>query len=160
MRRSKPAAPVAVMNQQPMPSPAPTKMTQYLSAKKLGAPIVRVDSIRYLRSAHYDSSDSDSSSSCSTTTRGRRRFRKRPLVRILSSMGPCRSIESCVMEVMIGKRNSSLPTNAAAIQQDDDSSFSSLSSYETGSESESEDEEICLRKITIYSNDEKLVDLR
>jgi hypothetical protein len=82
-------------------------------------------------------------------------------------MGPCRYIESGVMEVMIGSRNSTPLTNAAAIQQDDDSSFSSLSSYETGSESESEDEESCLRKIALHSqisslaNDgEELIDLR
>jgi hypothetical protein len=82
-------------------------------------------------------------------------------------MGPCRYIESGVMEVMIGNRNSTpLLTNAAAIQQDDDSSFSSLSSYETESESESEDEELCLRKMAIHSqisslvDDEELFDLR
>jgi hypothetical protein len=72
-------------------------------------------------------------------------------------MGPCRYIESGVMEVMIGNRNSTLLTNAAAIQQDDDSSFSSLSSYETGSESESQDED---SQISNLANDEELIDVR
>ena len=73
-------------------------------------------------------------------------------------MGPCRYIESGVMEVMIGNRNSTLLTNAAAIQQDDDSSFSSLSSYETGSESESEDEDSQISSLA--KDGEELIDVR
>jgi hypothetical protein len=158
------------MTHHPLPRPAPispTRTTQPLSTKKTGVPIIRVDRILFLRSTHSDSSDSDSSSSCSTTTRGRRRFRKRP-PRIPSPVGrvnlaSCRHIESGVMEVMIIRRSL---TNATAAEQDDDSSLSSLSSYDTGSESESEDEELCLRKMSIDSqisslaNGEELIDLQ
>jgi hypothetical protein len=148
------------MNHHPLPRPAPTRTAQIqpLSTKKPGDPMIRVDRILFLRSTYSDSSDSDSSSSCSTTTRGRRRFRKRPS-RIPSpvdrvNLTSCRHIESGVMEVMISGRRS---TNAAAVQQDDDSSISSLSSYyETGSESESEDEEICLRNKSMHSQNSSL----
>jgi hypothetical protein len=160
--------PQVTMNHHPLPRPAPTKTAQIqpLSTKNPGDPmirvdrdpIIRVDRILFLRSTYSDSSDSDSSSSCSTTTRGRRRFRKRPS-RIPSpvdrvNLTSCRHIESGVMEVMISGRRS---TNAAAVQQDDDSSISSLSSYyETGSESESEDEEICLRNKSMHSQNSSL----
>jgi hypothetical protein len=136
------------MAKHPLPRPinTPTQLV-HVSTKKPGVPIVRVDRIRFLRSStsDYESSDSDGSSSCSTTTRGRRRFRRQRPTRVASPKKDRRYIKSGVMEITIGRRaRAALLTNAATAAQEDDcdSSFSSLSSYETGLESDSEDEKV------------------
>jgi hypothetical protein len=136
------------------------RIYQPISTTKAVAPVIRVDRIEFLHTQHRTGgespnskgSSSSNSSGSSTTARGRRRFRNRPTsIQVQSrTSGQQRmlprfptSIPSSFVEVLnVSVASPPMSQHFTAVagafkmDEDEDSSFSSLSSYESGSESD------------------------